>query len=1222
MGREGKKKSLRVQEGAVLQLFERLAQFGGRVHHDRTLPSDRLLERAAGDQQERIGFVRIAKTEGAVQMDARALDGGLGAREAFDGSNGHGTWMPLRVRGYLPLLWNESLYNPARMDSGAFRELLAADVAVDLGVLSASEAGQALARFWESDQRNGSLLGSLDPADRSRVETELARILDAAGGDAQAAIQARGVDREIPASLAPAASHALSEAGARMRAPLRAMDKKRYVGFLPLGEGGMGVVYLALDSELNRRVAFKMIRSGATDPLAAESGPVADDTVARFMQEAVVTGGLEHPGIVPVYELGITPSGVPYYTMRLVRGERTLNDAIDGARSQQERLALLEPFLKVCDAVGYAHSRGVIHRDLKPANIALGEFGEVVVIDWGLAKMHERPDLAGSRWQSRLSELREVTDLKTLTSALGTPGYMAPEAALGEIAKIDRRADVYSLGAILHRILTGEFPFKFGSFQEYVSCLLSGLEVAPSPTGLGEICVKALAPKIEDRYATVEELAAAVRSWQSESAVDREVETLHTEAHAALEAAEGLEGDEQLRQLDRAIAVTARMLDLRPGHEQAIAMRDDARGLRTRAMAQREAGARKRLLRRVGVVGLLAASAATFVVLAVIYEKGKEAEAARARAEDLAAFMLDDLYGALVPVGRLDLLAKVARKSLDHYAALPDEDVTNDVLGKRALVLGRIAEVLQDSGDLDVAMQSARESARLYELIGDRYELSVTLNRLGDVQQESSDLDGALASYRRSAEIRKELGRASDRTRSIQRVADVLMRKGEREPAQKLYAEVLTLRRALYGKNREDTEVQMVLALILERHGDLTRSNIGESRAYFEEALALRRGLLAQARDNTDRQAKLAGCLFRVAHSQNASGEREAGAKTFREALALYRSLVMGNPMNANHQRSLALTLERLGDVGEALKVKRAVVERHPGNPRARHDLAIALLNMGNRAKAKKDWTGALDRYEEALAIVRALAREDTVNTEWIEDMGNALARVGEVYQATQRPAEAKAKFEQSLLVAERLVRKDPENGQWQRSHALALDRVGRSADSLVIRRALFKRDPDNLTWSNELAWLLGVMGDKTGDVGYYEEALPVRRAQPKTPRQQRELSYCLYSIGLMREKAGELEPARVALRDAESIHRGAKGFEEEHRWWADAYLRVSYAAACAAAKEGDRALALERLAENLAWSREHLDKKQLAEHIERVRDTDDAMASLRGSIEFDRLFR
>ena len=195
---------------------------------------------------------------------------------------------------------------------------------------------------------------------------------------------------------------------------LRAVAPGRYRDFTPLGQGGMGVVYLALDSDLDRQVALKIIRprspavpaspAAAPAPLTPRSGgPPAAGTEEsesflqlkeRFLREAVVTGLLEHPGVVPVYELGRTEAGVPYYTMRFVRGRRTLRAAIDEAKRLDERLALLEPFLKVCDTLAYAHARGVLHRDLKPENVALGEYGEAIVLDWGLAKVRGAPPAA------------------------------------------------------------------------------------------------------------------------------------------------------------------------------------------------------------------------------------------------------------------------------------------------------------------------------------------------------------------------------------------------------------------------------------------------------------------------------------------------------------------------------------------------------------------------------------------------------------------------------------------------------------------------------------------------------------------------------------------------------------------------------------------------------------------------------------------------------------
>src|SRR5437016_3314003 len=263
---------------------------------------------------------------------------------------------------------------------------------------------------------------------------------------------------------------ALAAIGSAKHPSLRDVPPDRYAEFRVLGQGGMGIVYWALDTDLNRQVAFKVVRpdagqSGGLTPTAPlDLAPPSADTPAssafatlkaRFLQEAWVTAGLEHPGIVPVYEVGQTPEGVPYYTMRFVKGSRTLAAAIEEAKGRgiEDRIQLLDPFLKVCDAIRYAHAHGVIHRDLKPDNVALGEFGEVVVLDWGLAKMSGKADAVAETWQHRLQEYRDASDLKTLASAMGTPGYMAPEAALGRVNEVNARSDVYSLGAILFQSL-------------------------------------------------------------------------------------------------------------------------------------------------------------------------------------------------------------------------------------------------------------------------------------------------------------------------------------------------------------------------------------------------------------------------------------------------------------------------------------------------------------------------------------------------------------------------------------------------------------------------------------------------------------------------------------------------------------------------------------------------------------------------------------------------
>ena len=637
-----------------------------------------------------------------------------------------------------------------------YQELLAADIAVERELLTPEAAAHGLDK--------------LDPEDRARLMEEVDRLVADSKGDARLALARRGMDRNLHASLPPKTSHAVSH----VRAPLRDLDPTHYTGFLPLGEGGMGIVYLALDTELNRKVAFKMIRTDAEGPLDATARTVPADAEVRFLQEAWVTGGLEHPGIVPVYELGRTPSGVPYYTMRVVRGERTLEDAITDADTAEERISLLEPFLKVCDAVRYAHSRSVIHRDLKPANIALGPFGEVVLLDWGLAKMHDRPDLTAVRWQSRLDELRSESDLSTLTSSMGTPGYMAPEAALGEIANVDSRSYVYSLGAILYRILTGKLPFRFSTYVEFIKKVDNGVsEVPGAPAGLARICLKALATANADRYQDVDELADAIRAWQMESAIEREVQALTEQAEAALHAAETMEGEALLRQLDRTVTVASRIRELRPDHERAPALIKTAREMRTRAIAKREAAVRKTLLRRVGVVGLITATAATIVVAFLLNARRQEAEDARgreataraaaeqerARAEQLATFMLVEMRDGLKPIGRLDLLGKVARKSLDYYETLPSANVSDAAWGARAIALNNVGDVLRATGDLRSAEASFRTSLDIAERLGRQANVTRTLAKLGDVEISRGDLKAARATFGRALDIANRLAK-------------------------------------------------------------------------------------------------------------------------------------------------------------------------------------------------------------------------------------------------------------------------------------------------------------------------------------------------------------------------------------------------------------------------------------------------------------------------------
>ncbi len=230
------------------------------------------------------------------------------------------------------------------------------------------------------------------------------------------------------------------------------------------------------------------------------------------MLEAEITGGLEHPGIVPVYVLGHHPDGRPFYAMRFVRGE-SLKEAVARFHPPKtlELRRLLSRFLDVCNAIAYAHSRGVLYRDIKPGNILLGPYGETLVVDWGLAKVigRDEPGISDPSAEPTLRPPSASGTGETMPgTALGTPAYMSPEQAKGRLDLLGPQSDVYSLGATLYVVLTGRAPFDADNAAEVLPKVQRGefarpRAVNPSiPKPLEAICVKAMALKQADRYAS------------------------------------------------------------------------------------------------------------------------------------------------------------------------------------------------------------------------------------------------------------------------------------------------------------------------------------------------------------------------------------------------------------------------------------------------------------------------------------------------------------------------------------------------------------------------------------------------------------------------------------------------------------------------------------------------------------------------------------------------
>ena len=304
-----------------------------------------------------------------------------------------------------------------------------------------------------------------------------------------------------------------------------------------LGQSGMGEVHKVLDRDLRREVAMKMLRpKGGT--------AIGEEEMLRFIKEAQATGRLEHPNIVPVHDLGIDSEGRIYFTLKYVKGvalKEVIRGRRDGRQLEDGRKfrdvwsprQMIEILISVCNAIAYAHSKDILHRDIKPDNIMLGRFGEVLVMDWGLAKiLSNRMAKADSKEQEAFLDLTMRASLDsnmTMEGAVaGTPAYMAPEQAAGRISELDERTDVYSLGAMLYEILSGEPPYKGNTALEVVRKvnqeppppLQTGMYgFKPIPRELKAICEKAMAREPNQRYATGQELRNDLQAYLEDQPV-------------------------------------------------------------------------------------------------------------------------------------------------------------------------------------------------------------------------------------------------------------------------------------------------------------------------------------------------------------------------------------------------------------------------------------------------------------------------------------------------------------------------------------------------------------------------------------------------------------------------------------------------------------------------------------------------------------------------------
>ncbi len=679
-----------------------------------------------------------------------------------------------------------------------------------------------------------------------------------------------------------------------------------------VGEGGMGRVYRARDRALGRDVAVKLLKDEHRHDPAA---------VGRFLRESQVTGRLQHPGIPAVYRVGATPSGRPYLAMKLVRGE-----TLEALLKRKAPLDPLSVFEGVCQALAYAHACGVIHRDLKPANIMVGSFGEVKVMDWGLAKILADADAGGDSALSGVAEpaLAGATDsapgdadsATRAGSVLGTPAYMPPEQASGDSGRVSRRSDVFGLGALLCVLLTGEPPF--GSGGALSVCLaasrgdmgpaLARLDASGADPGVVALCKRCLAPDPDDRPADAGEVAAAAAALRRGS----EERARRAELDAAAAAARA--GEQAKRRRVVAASAAAVALVLAVGASAALA------GLLEARAARREA----ELALAGETVHRADADAARL-----------DADARRVEAED---------------AGRV-----AAREKRDAQQSAAESDALAKFFGERVLAAARPKGY--DGGlGRDVTLRAAIDaslSALEADFAGRPAVESRLRSVLGTTYSFAGDPAAALVQRERAAELARA-HHGPEHPATLARLHNLALSYDEVGRT----AEALELReRVLEAKRR------------VLRPGDpatlATESDLADSYAAagrHAEALRLREAVYAAQKRvlSADHAARFRGAAS-LADSYAAAG-RHAEALRLRERNLADRTRVCGPdyPETLASLADLAASCAEFGRHAEAVALREECLARrgrvlrrdHPDTLAARVRLGVALRRQGREADA------------------------------------------------------------------------------------------------------------------------------------------------------------------------------------------------------------------------------------------------------------------------------
>ncbi len=980
--------------------------------------------------------------------------------------------------------------------------------------------------------------------------------------------------------------------------PGRPVDRYRILR--PHARGNLGQVFVALDTELGREVALKEILEHRVG-----DGRYRD----RFLVEAEITGRLQHPGIVPVYGLGTYADGRPYYAMRFIRGG-SLKDAIEqfhsglspdpgpagtatdagadpeaeggldrgsadpsaqptpgvaGGRNRDEPESrsvglrrLLRRFQDVCNAVDYAHSRGVLHRDLKPANIVVGRHGETLVVDWGLAKATGRSDdPAGADEPPVDVSPGSGSGSETQPGRpLGTPAYASPEQLAGELDRLGPATDVYGLGAILSHLLTGQVPFQGRDLAAVIRAVQAGEFPAPRaldpsiPKPLEAVCLKAMALRPEDRYATARELGEDVERWLADEPVRARPEPL----------------PERLRRWGRrhrtavaAAAVGLVMAVLGLGAVSAVQTRSRNQLAQQNVLLdlQRQR-AESRERQAIEAVGRFRDA----IVQEPRLLDTPELEMLRRRllTEPLAFFrsLRDQLQAdretlpeslvrlavTAVAVGQLsDEIGDKLQARLTYeeargiYARLAGAHPGDAVYPRElAMCHNNIGNLQREAGQTSEGSRSHLLALAIQQRLaavnpsdpGIQRDLAGTYNNLGVLQSQSGQPGQALRSYEQALAIQQRLeaanpaiaGLQGDLARSHSNIGVLQRATGSPDEALRSFEAALAIQQRLADANPSATEVRRDLASFSNNLGGLQgeTGQPGQALRSFEAVLVLRKELARTHPSVSEYQSELAGGYNNIATMQRAMGHPEASLRAHEAAMDIQQRLTVANPTSSRFQRDLALSFFRIGSLQretghadeasrilmQARAIQQSLADANPSITEFQGDLARTLNELGILQSQTGHRVEALQSYESALAIQQRLAAENPSVSGPLNELVGTYNNLGGLQGETGHPEQALKSFETALELQRRLAEANPSVAEFQKVLAATYNNVGvmqraggqleealqSSTAALKIRSQLAAANPSIVEYQNDLARSQSTIGRLQKATGHPDEAL------------------------------------------------------------------------------------------------------------------------------------